>query len=202
MTRLSGWAVATRRRLGDRVQVVVLGPGRGARRRGDAEWGRRPPPPPRPASAASKSSIGLQARRSREQRRHLGLAEQSAVEVAHTSKNTVSSAPGARCRNGSGLRPPGARPACGAAPRAPTRGSGPARWRPRRRSRARVMRRVREAAAQDAEHEVRRLRGGRAAPALLPASPSRSRSGRRRTSGTRPKPSNASSMGWGWRSSG
>jgi hypothetical protein len=75
-----------------RAQVVVLGPGRGADGRDggagdDSDFGFRV------REHGLDVEHGLQARAVREARRHPGLAEQSAVEVAHTSKNTVSSCP-------------------------------------------------------------------------------------------------------------
>jgi hypothetical protein len=70
----------------------VLGPGRRANGR-DAGVGDEARLRLRVGQRGLEVEHGLQARAVREARRHLGLAEQSAVEVAHTSKNTVSSCP-------------------------------------------------------------------------------------------------------------
>ena len=74
------------------VQVVVLGAGGGANG-GDAGAGHDARLRLRVGERGLEVEHGLQPRAVREARRHLGLAEQSAVEGAHTSKNTVSSWP-------------------------------------------------------------------------------------------------------------
>jgi hypothetical protein len=87
-----GGVAGPRRLPRDRFQVEVLGPGRVANR-SDARAGDDTRLRLRVGQRRLEVQHGLQARAVREARPHLGLAEPSAMEVAHTSKNTVSSWP-------------------------------------------------------------------------------------------------------------